>query len=191
MSSVYVGQYDDAGSKNAFYIIPQRRFGRKRIGFKEFENKNEANFAYRIQSILADKDLAPKVYGQVGRIQKSGYDGELTGYGYLTEIARPMAYCNDEYCDGECFDSDCRNSTIIADIVGMLHFYGLAYSDHHRGNFGYVRRNRQWIPVVIDVGIESFDGWDESIYGEFQSDDEENYGSCNCVCCRQCANPER
>jgi hypothetical protein len=102
-----------------------------------------------------------------------------------------MAYCNDEYCDGECYDSDCRNSSIIADIVGMLDFYGLAYSDHHRANFGYVRRNRQWIPVVIDVGIESFDGWDESIYGEFQSDDEENYGSCNCVCCRQYANPER
>ena len=65
------------------------------------------------------------------------------------------------------------------DVVGMLDFYGLAYSDHHRANFGYVRRNRQWIPVVIDVGIESFDGWDESIYGIYEDNDE-----CDCSeCC--------
>jgi hypothetical protein len=92
-----------------------------------------------------------------------------------------MAYCNDDYCDGECFDSDCKNSNIIADIVGMLDFYGLAYSDHHRGNFGYVRRNRQWIPVVIDVGIESFDDWDKDIYGDYEYD---GYHSCPCTACQ-------
>lgn len=171
----YVGLYDDAGSKNAFYLIKDRK-----IGFKEFENKNEAEFAYRVQSILADKNLAPRVYGQVGMIRKQ--DGELTAYGYLTEVARPMPCCQDEdNCDGECFESGCDNSNIIAEVVECLEWEGLDYRDHHRGNFGFVRRNNRWIPVVIDVGIESFSEWDEGIYGRFEHPD--NYYGCDCSDC--------
>ena len=99
----YVGLYDDAGSKNAFYLIKDRKIGRKRIGFKEFENKQEAEFAHRVQKHLSQFDLAPMVYGDVGMIRR--HDGELTAYGYLTEVAKPMPECyDDEYCDGECFE---------------------------------------------------------------------------------------
>jgi hypothetical protein len=49
----YVGLYDDAGSKNAFYIIKDKKIGRKRVGFKEFENEAEAKFAHRVQKHLA------------------------------------------------------------------------------------------------------------------------------------------
>ena len=191
MASVYIGQYDDAGSKNAFYIIPQRRFGRKRIGFKEFENKGKANFAYKIQSILAEKDLAPKVYGEVGRIQKSGYDGELTGYGYLTEIARPVPDCGDYNCGGDCYDDGCKNAIKFLEVVEMLRHYGLDYNDHHRGNFGYVRRNKKSVLVVIDVGIESFDGWDEDIYGPYMNPDDYGEEPCNCTVCQAIANRKR
>ena len=176
--SIYIGKYDDAGSKNAFYIIPQRRFGRKRIGFKEFENKSEANFAYRIQSILAEKDLAPRVYGEVGRISygdANGLPDGLSNYGYLTEIARPVPYCDDDECDGDCYGYGCKNAIKFLEVVEMLRHYGLDYNDHHRGNFGYVRRNKKSVLVVIDVGIESFDDWDEDIYGPYMNSDGYGY----------------
>lgn len=184
----YVGLYDDAGSKNAFYIIKDRKIGRKRIGFKEFENKREAEFAHRVQKHLSQFDLAPMVYGDVGMIRR--YDGELTAYGYLTEVAKPMPECYDEdYCDGECFESECSNGTTISEVVYDLCKQGLTYADAHRGNFGFVRRNGQWVAVVIDVGIESFSDWDEEIYGNFEYEAEDS--GCNCSECCALRNPER
>lgn len=159
----YVGLYDDAGSRNAFYIIKNKKIGRKRVGFKEFEDKREAQFAYRVQSHLSRYDLAPMVYGQMGRIRKP--DGDLTHYGYLTEVARTMPYCNYSKCYEECFESNCKNGLIIESLVSELADYGLDYRDGHRGNFGFVRRNNKWVTVVIDVGVESFRDWDQSIYG--------------------------
>jgi hypothetical protein len=189
----YVGLYDDEGSKNAFYIIKDKKIGRKRVGFKEFENEQEAKFAHRVQKHLAQFDLAPMVYGDVGMIRK--YDGELTCYGYLTEVARPMPECHDEdYCDGECFQSSCKNGIAISQIVYDLNEHGLDYNDAHRGNFGYIRRKGSWVPVAIDLGVESFSDWDEDIYGKFDYDYDAydgGYGECNCVHCRQYANPER
>lgn len=179
----YVGLYDDAGSRNAFYRI-QKKIGRKRVGFKEFENKQQAEFAHRVQKHLAKYNLAPMVYGDVGYIRKYKHDsGEFTAYGYLTEVARLMPKCYDDDCDGDCNCSDCSNNTIINEIVEALSHLGLEYTDAHRGNFGYVRRQGKWIPVVIDVGVESFGEWDESIYGEFYYDDEMN--ECDCPQCQQ------
>jgi hypothetical protein len=180
----YVGLYDDAGSKNAFYIIKDKKIGRKRVGFKEFENEQEAQFAHRVQKHLAQFDLAPMVYGDVGMIRR--YDGELTCYGYLTEVARPMPECHDDDCDGECFGTDCKNGTTICEVVNSLGEYGLEYIDAHKGNFGYVRRAGSWVAVAIDVGVESFGEWNESIYGEFEDDEDvDSYGSCNCVNCQK------
>lgn len=184
----YVGLYDDAGSKNAFYIIKDKKIGRKRIGFKEFENEQEAKFAHRVQKHLAQFDLAPMVYGDVGMIRR--HDGELTAYGYLTEVAKPMPECHDDDCDGECFQSECSNGTTICEVVYDLGEHGLEYNDAHKGNFGYVRRKGSWVPVAIDLGIESFSDWDESIYGQFDYDADsdgyvDSYGACNCAHCKQ------
>lgn len=183
----YVGLYDDAGSKNAFYIVKDKKINRKRVGFKEFENKQEAEFAHRVQKHLAQFDLAPMVYGDVGMIRR--HDGELTAYGYLTEVAKPMPECNDPEC-GECFESCCKNGTTISELVYDLSEHGLDYNDAHKGNFGSVRRKGRWVPVVIDLGIESFSDWDESIYGQFDYDADsdgyvDSYGVCNCVHCQQ------
>ena len=84
-------------------------------------------------------------------------------------------------CDGECFQSDCKNGTIISEVVWELDNHGLTYADAHKANFGYVRRDGAWVPVVIDVGVESFTDWDDSIYGSFN--DEEN--ECDCPQCRK------
>lgn len=179
----YVGLYDDAGSRNSFYIIKDRKIGRKRIGFKEFEKKTEAEFAYMVQKHLSQFDLAPMAYGDVGMIRK--HDGELTYHGYLTEVAKPMPLCDDYDCDGECFLTDCANSITIRKVIDRLDSYGLCYSDAHRGNFGFVRRKGIWIPVVIDVGVESFTDWDEKIYGQFEYD---GYDCCSCTACQAIRN---
>jgi len=177
----YVGLYDDEGSRNAFYMVT-KKIGRKRIGFKEFGNKQEAVFAHRVQKHLAQYNLAPMVYGDVGYIRKYSDDsGEFTSYGYLTEVARQMPDCRSEHCDGECFDTSCKNSYIINNVVDAMAFHGLSYTDHHRGNFGYVRREGKWIPVVIDVGAESFEDWNTDIYGYFEYDDP--YNPCDCTAC--------
>jgi len=177
--------YDDAGSKNAFYIIRDKKIGRKRVGFKEISDKKEAEFAHRVKKHLAQFDLAPMVYGDVGFIRRN--DGQFTYYGYLTEVARPMPECHDEdYCDGECFQSSCKNGIAISEIVYDLNEHGLDYNDAHSGNFGYVRRKGKWVAVVIDLGIESFTDWDEDIYGKFDYDaDVDSYGACNCKECQK------
>lgn len=188
MSSIYIGEYNTSGSSNSFYIVPGNRFGKKRIGFKEFECIEKAKFAYKVQSILAEKDLAPKVYGEVGRISYGGADGlpnGLSGYGYLTEIARPVGDCDDDECGGECYDTGCSNSTEFLNIVSMLEHYGLTYTDYHRANFGYIRRNKRDVMVVIDVGIESFDDWDTDIYGDYDNDGGYDSGNtCSCTVCQ-------
>ena len=182
----YVGLYDDEGSKNAFYIVKDKKINRKRVGFKEFENKQEAQFAHRVQKYLAQFDLAPMVYGDVGMIRR--LDGELTCHGYLTEVARPMPECHDDDCGGECFGTDCKNGNAIDEVVYHLNECGLEYSDAHKGNFGYVRRKGSWVPVAIDLGVESFASWDEDIYGQFDYDENEyddDYDGCNCVQCQK------
>lgn len=179
----YVGLYDDAGSKNAFYIIKDKKIGRKRIGFKEFSDGKEAKFAHRVQKHLAQFDLAPMVYGDVGFIRR--HDGEFTYYGYLTEVAKPMPKCYNPCCDGECFESECSNGTIISEVVYDLDTHGLSYNDAHVGNFGSIRRKGRWITVPIDFGIESFSDWDKDIYGNFEYDEDDGYERCNCVqCCK-------
>jgi len=178
----YVGLYDSEGSKNGFYLVKNKKIGRKRVGFKEFTDKREAEFAHRVQKHLAQFDLAPMVYGDVGFIRR--HDGGLTFYGYLTEVARTMSDCYDEECDGECFQSECKNGTIISEVVYNLGEHGLDYNDAHKGNFGFVRRKGYWIPVVIDVGIESFSDWDYDIYGQFEYGSDDN-GYCDCAACEQ------
>jgi hypothetical protein len=125
------------------------------------------------------------VYGDVGMIRR--HDGEMTCYGYLTEVARPMSECHDEDCDGECFQSECKNGTTISELVYDLGEHGLEYNDAHKGNFGYVRRRGSWVPVAIDLGVESFTDWDEDIYGKFDyaADEFDDYGRCNCVQCKK------
>lgn len=178
MTNGYVGLYDDAGSRNTFYLVKDKKIGQKRVGFKEFGDKREAEFAHRVQSHLAQYDMAPMVYGDVGKIRSPS--GTLTHYGYLTEIARPMSDCHDPDCYSECFESDCKNGRIISNIVCYLQDHGLDYCDGHRGNFGFVRRNNKWVPVVIDVGVESFSDWDEDIYGQWDYENDD----CNCAECR-------
>jgi hypothetical protein len=181
MASSYVGLYDDAGSRNTFFRV----VGKRGIGFKCFQDKANANFSYMIQKELAMTNMAPRVYGEVGRIR---YGGELTDWGYLTEVAKPMDECyDDDYCDGECFDASCYNSMQIQNVVWDLdNNYGLSYQDAHRGNFGWIKRKSGSILVPIDLGAESFNGIDEGVWGQVDWDElGMGDGGCNCTDCRR------
>ena len=50
---VCVGKYDNCGSRSQFYIIDEQR------GFKDFETKEDAEYAYCVQNILSRYNLAP------------------------------------------------------------------------------------------------------------------------------------
>lgn len=146
----YIGIYNDEGSFVNFYRIKNR----KTMGFKEFENKNEAQKAYDNQSILSDHDLAPKVYGKVRKIDI--WD-EIEGcyyrsrWGYITEIAETL----DVDDEGEDHDTIEERS----DLNLRIEYYcDLTFYDCHPLNYGYVKRKGKNVLVCIDTGRESFNG---------------------------------
>ena len=173
----YVGLADDCGSRSQFYRVVHD----KKMGFKSFRDKKLADFAYGIQKTLAQYNDAPKVYGEVGRIR---FCGELTDWGYLTEIARPMKQCWDDDCDGECYRGSCENSMKIQSVLHYLsRYHGLEYSDAHSANFGYIRRDKTRILVPIDFGVESFSDMDDMWATETDFWNLRDY--CGCTACRE------
>lgn len=170
--SVCVGQYGNCGSRSSFYVIDDKR------GFKEFDNKDAAEYAHCVQSKLSMHNLAPLVLSDIGKIRYR-HDMVLSGWGYITEIAE-MIGCGGNDCEcGECeyiFD----NVTIKRQrtrLVNKIYDMGLEFMDAHVGNIGYVIRRGKKVLVCVDCG-------EESVYDiELDYSDEEDY--CDCELCRQ------
>jgi hypothetical protein len=165
-----VGSYENAGSRSAFYVIDNKR------GFKEFCQKSEAEYAHTVQDKLSTYDMAPYVLSQVGKIRKNS--GELSDWGYITEIAEIIGCGGNECSCGEC-DEDCYEfyNDKIQDLTdNMLRIVGVEFMDNHIGNVGFIRRNRKKILVCIDFG-------QESVYDEDTEMGDED--DCNCVVCQQ------
>lgn len=167
-----VGSYENCGSRSAFYVIDNKR------GFKEFGDKDEAEYAHAVQSKLSTYDMAPNVLSQVGKIRMS--NGELSYWGYITEIAEMIGCGGNECSCGEC-DEDYyyMYDDKIQDLTdNMLRIAGIEFMDNHIGNVGFIRRNRKKVLVCIDFG-------QESVYDEDtdMGDDEEH--ECSCVVCQQ------
>ena len=141
-------KYVDCGSRNSFYRIGKGR------GFKEFGDKYDAEYAHEAQSRCADVDLAPAVYSEVGRII---IDGKLSGWGYVTQIARML----NTKCPGNCGCELCEDieDKWYADIEYLCHtmqdYCGIIMEDNHSGNFGLIRKNGHTHLVCIDFGRES------------------------------------
>jgi hypothetical protein len=191
MATMYVGKYADGGSKNSFYKMKGRRYG-----FKSFPNKSLADFAHAVQSDLSEPyTLAPRVYSPVCRIRipnyfavsdgKGGYKAEekmvLGDWGYLTEIASPFkCRCGDGYC----YENDlCDKCEAINDLVGEIYdSFGINYTDAHNANLGYVKRDKNKVLVIVDVGRESMGeigDYEEPCWAEGTGGDEYEYCSCN------------
>jgi hypothetical protein len=166
-----VGQYENAGSTSAFYIIDNKR------GFKEFCDKSEAEYAHSVQSKLEDYNMAPYVLSQVGKIRKS--NGELSKWGYITEIAKTIG-CGGNSCScGECEDTlEYSYDAPINKLSLRMEEVGVSFMDAHIGNVGFVRRKGRKVLVCIDFGSESVCDEDCSI-------DPYDNDECNCLVCQQ------
>lgn len=188
----YVGKYADGGSQNSFYKVKGTKHG-----FKSFPNKSLATFAHKVQNVLSQEYLAPYVYSPVCRIRIPNYfavsDGRggmktvtnmiLSDWGYLTEIAKPYT-CKDYECDGDCANNGCcSNNDAISDLISNIEGCGLNYIDAHEHNLGYIKRGKNSILVVIDVGAESVSpSYNDGFYPEvcwYGSEDMD-------CCCEKC-----
>jgi hypothetical protein len=194
MTTKYIGKYADGGSKNSFYKMKGSRYG-----FKSFPNKSLAEFAHTVQSDLSKPyTFTPRVYSPVCRIRipnyfavsdgKGGYKADeklvLSDWGYLTEIASPFK-CR---CDGYCYENDlCKHFEVINRlIVDIEDMFGISYSDAHNANLGYVKRGKDKVLVIVDVGRESMGeigDYEEPCWiGGSPGDEYDDYCSCNKCC---------
>lgn len=166
-----VKKYVDRGSRSEFYKLEQR--GK---GFKTFESKGEAEYAYRVQSELSTSTLAPKVHSEVGRVMISG---KLSRWGYVTEIAKTLtkhgARCDCRECEEKIPAEYVREIECLVDSIGKM---GYDFVDSHIGNVGYVKRSGKNVLVCIDTG-------EESVYDGDGGDYSEDYGDCSCYQCQR------
>jgi hypothetical protein len=160
-----IAKYKNCGSASSFYTLKNSK-----RGFKTFETQEAAIVSHYNQTKLAEHDLAPRVYSEVGRVRVRG---ELSDWGYITEIATTIG-CGGNDCS--CCDRDELEemwSEEIDNLVSDIEDIGFYFGDCHSGNVGFVRRNGRGVMVCIDTG-------DESV----SSDD----GPCFCLVCKKGGN---
>jgi hypothetical protein len=146
-------EYVDNGSGSSFYRIGKGR------GFKEFDSKCEAQYAHKAQSLCAAYCLAPQVYSDVGRIK---IKGKLSGWGYVTQIARLLNKHDGNCGCDECDELDDRWSYDFIDVTQMMEeICGIIMNDVHKGNFGFIKKDGIVHLVCIDFGTESIEFIDE------------------------------
>lgn len=155
-----IGKYNSCGSRTAFYVIDDKR------GFKDFESIGHAEYAHSVQSELSIHNLAPFVLSSVGQI-RLGEDMELSGYGYITEIAEMICCGGNDGCDN-CEDEDVKISKKKDRLCKKMYAAGFEFMDAHVGNVGYVRRKGKKVLVCIDCGEESV--YSTELYSEFDED---------------------
>lgn len=165
--SACVGRYNNCGSRASFYVIDDER------GFKEFENKEDAEHAHYIQSKLAMHNLAPLVFSDIGKIRYRA-NMILSGWGYITEIAEMMCCGGNEGCE-YCEDIYDSKSKQVHKLTSKIYDLGMDFMDAHVGNVGYVVRKGKKVLVCIDCGRESV----------YDPDMDDNYsGGCSCEHCK-------
>jgi hypothetical protein len=119
------------------------------LGFKEFISKPRAIYSRKIQLKLSKLDLAPKIYSKICKMKYHKlFPDQITGWGYLTEIARPI--------DKRGIVSPKRIQDLVDEIFSRTR---LKFWDCHLSNIGLVKRKKQNKLVCIDTGKESFDGY--------------------------------
>jgi len=139
-----------SGSVSCFYKLKNTK-GR---GFKTFLSYDDAIVAYENQKALAEHNLAPEVYSEVGKV-RIGNSKTLSRWGYITEIAETIG-CGSNSCD--CCDRDeleDNYSDEIMQLINDMEWAGFEFHDSHIGNVGYVNRGFYRLLVCIDTGQES------------------------------------
>lgn len=145
---MYATKFAGEGSKSMFYIIDKNR------GFKQFNNKDDAEYARETQMLLSQFTLAPRVLSEVGKIRRKRTK-KLSQWGYMTEVATMVCCGGNEGC-AYCDDAEkalCNDIEKLCDDISDL--TGFDFIDCHIGNVGFVRRNKERILVCVDTGRES------------------------------------
>jgi hypothetical protein len=159
-------KYRACGSRSDFYTLKDSAYG-----FKTFRNKKDADYARDTQIMLAELNLAPRVYSEVGKIRigKSKKRQRLSNWGYITEIAEIVG-CGEPGCSCDiCYEVEEDLCGEIAELQMTIDSdTGYSFGDAHIGNVGYVNRNGMDILVCIDTGEESVS----------------NYSECDCTACQ-------
>jgi hypothetical protein len=139
------------GCASSFYMLKNSKHG-----FKSFDSYELAQIAHYNQSYLAEYDLAPRVYSEVGRV-RVGNTKSLSDWGYITEVARTIGCGGNDCKCGECdrYDLEGEYDYEISHLVDKLSDYDVYFGDCHIGNVGYVIRNGVDVMVCIDTGDES------------------------------------
>jgi len=150
----------DEGGSASFYILKES----KTLGFKEFNSKPQAEYAYKIQKKLARLGLAPKVHGKICKLKFANCDDYYTGWGFLTQIVKTSKRLSRQ-----------KIQKLVNDIRKKAR---LSFWDCHEYNIG-IYRNKY---VCIDTGKESFDencnAWGMENPGPFCSECKKY--SCKC-----------
>ena len=144
-------KYNAAGSRSKFYTLENYN----KRGFKTFFNKKDAEKSRNVQIILAEYNLAPRVYSEVGRIRIGKKKKHFSEWGYITEIATLLGCGGNDCACGECGDLEEDIYGEINDLVEKIEEIGYYFGDSHIGNIGYVKRNNKNVLVCIDTGPES------------------------------------
>lgn len=156
--------FTNCGSRSEFFTISEK------VGFKTFECKDSAEYAHVTQTELAKYNFAPKVLSRVKRMR---HRGELTGWGFETEIAEMLGCGGNECCCGECDTLSDRYTKRIDSLCSrILAKTGLDFIDYHIGNVGIIMRRGHRRLVCVDTGRES-------VVPEDYDDDD-----CDCSLCR-------
>lgn len=159
-------KYQSCGSRSNFYTLKNSKYG-----FKTFLDKEDADYARKAQMTLAELDLAPRVYSEVGKIRiGTGKKRQrLSDWGYITEIATTVG-CGENGCGCDiCYEAEDELCGEIAELqMAIDSDTEYSFGDAHIGNVGYVRRNGMDILVCIDTGEESVS----------------NYSECSCTACQ-------
>lgn len=141
-----------SGCASAFYKL-KNMHGK---GFKTFASYLDAQIAHRNQTRLAEHNLAPYVYSEVGRV-RVGNTKELSQWGYVTEVAETLG-CGGNTCKcGECdrYELEHLYESDISELCMEMEDCGFYFGDNHTGNVGFVYRDGYRIMVCIDTGDES------------------------------------
>ena len=156
----------DEGGSSCFYILKES----KTLGFKEFDCKEKANSAYKIQVKLSQLGLSPKVYGKVCKIniETRDFNGDAylvsSGWGFITQKVKVKKRLSLK-----------KIQKLVDDIKQKAE---LSFWDCHEYNIG-IYRNKY---VCIDTGKESFhyncDAWGLGSPGPLCPDC--NKVTCNC-----------
>lgn len=139
------------GCASNFYML-----NNSKNGFKSFDSYELAKIAHYNQTYLADYDLAPRVYSEVGRV-RIGKSKRLSDWGYITEVATTIG-CGGNICTcGECdrYDLESDYYDEIDDLYNKMADHNFYFGDNHIGNVGYVNRRGRDVMVCIDTGDES------------------------------------